>query len=421
MQYVPPIGATGLAPYINGNPSLGIEGSPVPAEAIEHPMREIMTVIESAGIEPSQSQLNQLLQAIIWHAEKNKVTPTTLRGSVMNALNSQGSNYTLTAAGINNPGTGYATGDAVFIVSDRLIDAVLIVEAVDANGAITTVSIADSGKFTATPAGTVVTANGGHGSGATVDVTATLAANDTLWNIDVGDTPDENAKHSGDFVYVLQDELHGNQKTIWMYQDKNGDGTFNWVFGGLAASSRIFFEEPISWGEIDPTLLLPAGTVFYFTGINPPAGAIVADGALLSRTAYPRIWTHAQNSGNLWTESEWSAGKWGGFSTGNGSTTFRAPDLRGEFPRGADLGRGVDAGRVLGSAQSDAIRNITGRFHGSGAVSGPFSYVGDSGGTFPSMPAEFHFAIIDFIASRAVPTAAENRPRSVALLPCIKI
>ncbi|EPU2804899.1 phage tail protein, partial [Escherichia coli] len=42
--------------------------------------------------------------------------------------------------------------------------------------------------------------------------------------------------------------------------------------------------------------------------------------------------------------------------------TNKLPDLRGEFIRGWDDGRGVDTGRGILSAQGDAIRNITGWF-----------------------------------------------------------
>lgn len=64
MKYVPPIGASDDASYIDGNPSIGVEGSPVPAAAIEHPQREIMAVIEAAGLTPTAANLSQLLQAI---------------------------------------------------------------------------------------------------------------------------------------------------------------------------------------------------------------------------------------------------------------------------------------------------------------------------------------------------------------------
>jgi len=43
------------------------------------------------------------------------------------------------------------------------------------------------------------------------------------------------------------------------------------------------------------------------------------------------------------------------FGEGDGSTTFNLPDLRGEFIRGYDDGRGVDGGRVLGSKQKGTL------------------------------------------------------------------
>jgi len=44
---------------------------------------------------------------------------------------------------------------------------------------------------------------------------------------------------------------------------------------------------------------------------------------------------------------------WG---AGDGSTTFNVPELRAEFRSGWDGGRGVDAGRVVGSAQPSQIK-----------------------------------------------------------------
>ncbi len=102
-------------------------------------------------------------------------------------------------------------------------------------------------------------------------------------------------------------------------------------------------------------------------------------------------------------------------------------DLRGQFIRAWDAGKGVDVGRSLGSNQGDAIRNITGyygngmwRDHGGqwGGSSGAFyhRYVpGDSpngGGNYGTQ--------LYFDASRVVPTAADNRPKNVALLACMK-
>ena len=104
------------------------------------------------------------------------------------------------------------------------------------------------------------------------------------------------------------------------------------------------------------------------------------------------------------------------------------PDLRGEFIRGWDNGRGVDAGRGLLSAQGDAIRNITGQVgtdngwifrSPSGAIFDPYNGnntqrlravttsdgVGNDGRSI---------GWINFDASKVVPTANENRPRNIA-------
>ncbi len=65
MQYVPPLGAEADAAYVDAQPALGIEGSVVPAAAIEHPQREILDVIEAAELEPDGASLTQLRAAIL--------------------------------------------------------------------------------------------------------------------------------------------------------------------------------------------------------------------------------------------------------------------------------------------------------------------------------------------------------------------
>ena len=64
MKYVPPLGEAPNTPYIDGNPAAGIEGSIVPAASIEHDQREIVAVIEGAGLTPDSADLTQLTQAI---------------------------------------------------------------------------------------------------------------------------------------------------------------------------------------------------------------------------------------------------------------------------------------------------------------------------------------------------------------------
>lgn len=50
------------------------------------------------------------------------------------------------------------------------------------------------------------------------------------------------------------------------------------------------------------------------------------------------------------------------YGLGDGSTTFNVPDLRGEFIRGWDDGRGVDFSRTIGSWQKDEFRSHTHAF-----------------------------------------------------------
>ncbi|KAK3606825.1 hypothetical protein CHS0354_018419 [Potamilus streckersoni] len=45
------------------------------------------------------------------------------------------------------------------------------------------------------------------------------------------------------------------------------------------------------------------------------------------------------------------------YGVGDGATTFRLPDLRGEFIRGWDNGRGVDRERLQGSSQADVFQH----------------------------------------------------------------
>lgn len=67
MDYAPPIGqeAQGEAAiYIDGNPEAGIEGSAVPAKAIEPGMRELIHLIRFSGLTPSDTDLEQVRKAI---------------------------------------------------------------------------------------------------------------------------------------------------------------------------------------------------------------------------------------------------------------------------------------------------------------------------------------------------------------------
>ena len=52
------------APYINGRPDLGLQGSIPPAAVFENPQRELIGVIAKSGITPADEDLTQLAQAV---------------------------------------------------------------------------------------------------------------------------------------------------------------------------------------------------------------------------------------------------------------------------------------------------------------------------------------------------------------------
>jgi hypothetical protein len=98
---------------------------------------------------------------------------------------------------------------------------------------------------------------------------------------------------------------------------------------------------------------LGTGKIDFFPSTGAPAGYIKANGALVSRASYANLWVFAQASGNVAaSDGAWSSGQ---FSPGDGATTFRIPDVRGQHLRGFDDGRGVDAGRAIGSYQPDQL------------------------------------------------------------------
>jgi microcystin-dependent protein len=86
----------------------------------------------------------------------------------------------------------------------------------------------------------------------------------------------------------------------------------------------------------------PAGTVIYSaSSTTVPAGYIKANGAGLSTTTYADLFAAI------------------GYTYGGSGSSFNVPDLRGEFIRGFDDGKGVDSGRTLGSTQTDQNKSHT--------------------------------------------------------------
>ncbi|HEA5341862.1 TPA: phage tail protein [Escherichia coli] len=141
---------------------------------------------------------------------------------------------------------------------------------------------------------------------------------------------------------------------------------------------------------------LPVGVPVPWPSATPPTGWLKCNGAVFSSEQYPNL--------------------------AKAYPTLKLPDLRGEFIRGWDDGRGIDSGRNLLSAQNDAIQNIVGSFGRTQLFrdvlsSGPFSQHGQvlSTGLKETEIIEGYGAYNwTFDASRSVRTASETRSRNIA-------
>lgn len=136
--------------------------------------------------------------------------------------------------------------------------------------------------------------------------------------------------------------------------------------------------------------------LIWFTD-SEPANHLECDGSALSRTVYAELFAVI---GTV-------------FGSGDGSTTFNLPDLRGYFLRGWDNGRGVDSGRVFGSSQDDAYES-----HSHSA-----SYSKQWGNSTTGNSSVFIMgASADGSGSFSISSSgsSETRPKNVSIMFCIK-
>ena len=188
-----------------------------------------------------------------------------------------------------------------------------------------------------------------------------------------------------------------------------GDGLELAVTAGAAYFIASSYRAALS------TELATPGDVKYVAKIAAPSGWLKANGAAVSRTTYAALF------GAIGTA----------FGIGDGSTTFNLPDLRGEWVRGWDDGRGVDAGRVLGSAQTfqnaghthgvtdpGHAHDVQLRFSGSGAATYAVSASGQTGGAHTLLAPGTNSKPTGMSIQESGGT--EVRVRNVALLAVIK-
>ena len=102
---------------------------------------------------------------------------------------------------------------------------------------------------------------------------------------------------------------------------------------------------PDNWGlkiilkalPTPPSNAVPTGTILDYTGLSAPDGYLIANGAEISRTTFSQLYQWAVANGLIIPQENIPTTAHGYFGSGDGSTTFTIPDLRGVFKRSADL------------------------------------------------------------------------------------
>ena len=190
----------------------------------------------------------------------------------------------------------------------------------------------------------------------------------------------------------------------------------------IEAGGEVFVPAGAVFSDLDQRIVrletLQIGAIL--NGYTIFDNCIVAFGGEFNRADYPKLWAYLQaNPSLVKTQAQWqteataNGGICGFFSDGNGTTTFRVPNLNKAFLR--------PDSRSAGSFQGDAIRNIT-----AGNLSITYGYVGNGAFTTSRLGIGLqlngstnNWGILSFDASLVVPTANENRPKNIAILPLI--
>jgi len=230
----------------------------------------------------------------------------------------------------------------------------------------------------------------------TGDAIEAVALSDT--GTQVGAVTYENLNANGDVGTGADQVAAGNHNHSGTYEPAQTAASQAEMEAGSETALRSMSPLRVKQAITALSMGIPAGSVLPFAMSSAPSGYLECDGTAISRSTYSDLFSAIGTT----------------FGTGDGSTTFNIPDLRGEFIRGWDHGKGTDSGRTLGSSQSGAIESHSHGFSSSQAtnntsLNGGTSYVQLSGQS-PGANT----------ASTDTTGVSETRPRNIALMYCIK-
>jgi microcystin-dependent protein len=212
--------------------------------------------------------------------------------------------------------------------------------------------------------------------------------------------------------YFTSDAITGTGLTV------TGGGTLSL---GTVASSNMGANSVLtaSIGDSQVTsaklassvIFVPSGAVMAFAMNSTPTGWLAAEGSAVSRSTYANLFAAIGTT----------------YGSGDGSTTFNLPDLRGYFVRGSGTNSDGTIAGTFGAKQTDDIKSHKHSIYsaaddasGSGAGAGYGISNDFDSPSIPSGTAVLRTNALGPPTGTGI-TNVETRPKNIPMLYCIKI
>ncbi|MBO4185453.1 tail fiber protein [Escherichia coli] len=158
---------------------------------------------------------------------------------------------------------------------------------------------------------------------------------------------------------------------------------------GRAILSKPSIQSVLNYLGLGEGSALPVGVPVPWPSATPPTGWLKCNGAAFSSEKYPNL--------------------------AKAYPTLKLPDLRGEFIRGWDDGRGIDTGRALLNIQSDDIKKFELKYFGPGGGPGTATVFALQNGVSGIYTTGINQGVGSTTANAfQIPGGRETRPRNIA-------
>lgn len=285
----------------------------------------------------------------------NVVVPTATQK--WDFINSTSGSFTVTVKTVAGTGVAITQGKQATLYCDGVnVQKLLTLDVLDGSA---TVSTGGTGVATLANHGVVIGQGTspvhvtGTGSTGQVLMSNGAAADPTFQSVGGGGTLGVPGGGTGQTSLGAHGVVVGNNTSA---VSVTGTGSVGQVLTSNGASSDPTFQDSAATSS-------PVGAIVDFAGSSAPTGWLMCSGAAVSRATYAGLFAVVSTT----------------YGSGDGSTTFNLPDLRGRLSAGVDNMGGSTAGRI-----TNAVAGITGTTLG--AAGGSQSHTL----TVAEMPAHTH-------------------------------